>query len=573
MNKHFALPALIIIVAAPILAQNAQLPAALDKQPAAQSAEAAALHEKTVAALKAVGRESGALSVAENRVRYSSEAGDLLWQHDDKAARTLYANALNDFRLVMQVLDAEAQKRESDEAEDTISFFGGGRGGYRSLYQISTLRRNLLLSLAKYDPQRAHDFFRETQRENFKSYGWNDSDLENQIISLLAKNDAARALALGQQKLTKNEFDGFTALTMNLYRQDAEKGARLAAEFVSKFRNFSMPDIETSTLWFAATSLFVQSAENLEKPDTDKQPLLNRGELNALGETIVKTLLEGRRRNSSYSSGQSENLNKYLAKYAPTSYSGLERELKATFAKAKTGSDDLLAELSLSDAEKMAQLEEVEREMRGGEMVGTGRRAGQTIADSEAKGSADKLSKMSPEDIRKNLANIKGRNARFIAAVQIIKTLADKGQIDAAKQLLPEIAEFQVAQPRKASEMMINLFCADALAGIDSARSFVLLENTLSELNGVASTFLRLGEFLEAREIAENNEFNMSGFPREFLRGDIGLGVPQMLVKLAKADADRTFSLADKIERPELRLEAKMLILRSLISSKDAPAN
>lgn len=576
-TAFFRVLLLTVAAAAPLFAQNTQ--SVESEKAATQSAETAARQEKIVAALKNIGREAGALNVAENRVRYLTEAGDLLWQHDDKTARTHYANAFNDFRVVLQSLDAEAQQREGGEAEETISFFGGSRSGYRSVYQISTLRRNLLLSLAKYDPQTAHDFFHETARENLKSHGWNDGDLETQLISLIAKNDPAHALALGQQKLAKTEFDGLPTLMMNLYGKDTEKGAKLAAALVGKLRSTPL-DASGLNRWFVATSLYVQAAEILEKPDTGKQPLLSKSELNELGDLLIKKMLDGRQNINTFGYNQHENFNKYLAKYSPAAHSAMEREIKLAMSKLKTeDDDDVITTVSPEDANRLAQLEEAASEMRGGGSgtgVGSGVGRGSTAAvisdESIQKSATDELNKMSVADIRKKLAAVKGRMARFVAAGQIIKTLADNNQTETARQLLPEIAEFQTLQPRKASEVMMNLYCADALAGIDPSRSFGLLENTLLELNGVAGTFLRLGEFFEAKEIAENNEFNMGGFPREFLRGEFGLSIPQMLQKLAKADFERTMTLPDKIERPEMRLEAKMLVVRSLLEIKTAPS-
>ena len=68
-------------------------------------------------------------------------------------------------------------------------------------------------------------------------------------------------------------------------------------------------------------------------------------------------------------------------------------------------------------------------------------------------------------------------------------------------------------------------------------------------------------------EIADG-EFNMGIIPSEAFEfvGSIGLREP--LLNLANADFERTAALADKFDRSELRIEAKMLIVRTLLPTE-----
>jgi hypothetical protein len=514
--------------------------------------------EKTIALLKTVGREAGSLNMPENRVRYLTEAANLLWQHDEKTARVFYANAQDGFRAIMESLDAAYQKRTMEEPDDSFSFFG--RGTDRSnFYQANTFRRNLLLSLAKHDPQAAHDFFRETGRENFKEFGWGEGDLQAQIVALMAKNDPVRALALGQETLKKNEFEGLGAFALDLYRKDAEKGAKFAAEMVVKISDFRAAE-NSAAMLSAALQLFNEGADQQEKSDAAKTPLLSKSDLSELAQTLIRAMSLKNSGNSYLWYNNSETTRTYLKKYAPAAYAALEREVQQAAARNAVESDE---------GDMVAVENPPATAVKAGTGVGSSlKNTGAPQVETLPEPAAKEPDEVPVEEIRKKLGEIRGRNQRLLAAVQIIKTLSDKGQKDKAKLLLPEINALQVVQPRKGVEMLQNLMFADTVAGIEPERAFVALESTIYGFNEVAASIMRIGEFLDAREMTGDGEFNMAGFTKEFFRTDSSGGAgdfTRMFMHLATADFDRTTALADKFDRPELRLEARMMIVRSIL--------
>lgn len=175
--------------------------------------------------------------------------------------------------------------------------------------------------------------------------------------------------------------------------------------------------------------------------------------------------------------------------------------------------------------------------------------------------------KISLEEARKSLSQIHNRQQKLLALTQIAKVFVARGDKDSAKSLLSDVAGMQSAQPRKAMEMLQNLMLADAYSGVEPDRSFTIMESTIFEFNSVAAALNRMVDFVDFKEFADG-EFNMGMIPREALQFAGTVGLRQPLFNLATADFERTAALADKFDKPELRMEAKMLIIRTLLPSE-----
>jgi hypothetical protein len=518
------------------------------------------LEEKAFALLKTTAREAARLNLPENRIRYLVDAADLTWSQDQKTAREWFVSATSDFRIVMQTLDALYQKRESGDLEND-SFFGEDTSQFR-VYSFQRVRQNMLLTIAKYDSQMALDFLRETARENFKDFGWNDASFESQLAIIVARNNPGRALEIGQQKLAKNSFEGLDELINNLYEKDPEKGAKLASDASRKLRTSNL--IENQAAYYAASALFRQAAAKLEDVEKNNETrlLLDKSEVSGLAETVAKAVSENSKASRYYSNPSPEELEQ-LKKYAPATIAQYEQQAKIKRTKAKNdiSSEEVEDPSSPSSVATLAAEQKRENEQQA-----------QTEAMTQIMKSVDPSNeKISLDETKQALSKIKNRLQRFIAVSQIARALAERGEKEAASGLLAEINNQQIAQPRKAADMLQNLLIASANSNIDPERSFTTLETSIYELNSVIASFARVGEFIGVKEMMDDNEFSLAGFAGEMLqRGVAGqqIGAEQLIVDLAKTDFERTVGLANKFERAEIRLEARMMIARALLSDK-----
>jgi hypothetical protein len=523
--------------------------------------------EKAIAVLKTSGHDAEKLNLPENRIRYLVEIGDLLWTFDEKTAREFFVSAVGDLRFIMQSLDAFLVRRENGEADDD-SFFGGDRGHSR-FYAAQSVRQNMLLNIVKHDPQMAFDILRETTRENYKEFGWNDASFETRLAVVIARNDANRALEIGLQRLAKNSFEGINDLINNLHRKDAEKGAKLAAETVRKLKTTNL--LQNQAAYNVVISLFNKAtavAQASEK--NEKNLLLSEGEVREVAEMYAKVILETSRSNPYYSYPDSSQIEQ-LKKYAPLATAQVERQINVQKAQAAKANGNLpMPDPSPSpaipnstetraamkgEADQMAQAEAMSQIM-------------QATTTNDEKKSTDKL--------KQDLSKIKNRSQRMLAMSQLARVFAERGDKDAAGNLLIEVNSLQVSQPRRAIEMLQNLLVANANSQIEPERAFTALESTIYEFNGIADSLARIGEFAGIKEFMDNNEFALGGFASEFFRrgSTQEIGVQPVIVDLAKADFDRTIGLANKFERAEIRLEASMLIVRSILpQDKNDEAN
>jgi hypothetical protein len=114
-----------------------------------------------------------------------------------------------------------------------------------------------------------------------------------------------------------------------------------------------------------------------------------------------------------------------------------------------------------------------------------------------------------------------------------------------------------------------NRMLADAYAGIDTEKTFQILENMAYRLNGVIDGYLKFMEYSDNKRVVENGELVMNNSSRQFTNY-FNLS-STALQSLAGADFNRVRDLSDKFERPEIRVATRLIIARSLL--KTGPQN
>ncbi len=112
---------------------------------------------------------------------------------------------------------------------------------------------------------------------------------------------------------------------------------------------------------------------------------------------------------------------------------------------------------------------------------------------------------------------------------------------------------------------------AGGYAQIDANKAFPVLEDAIFRLNDTISAFIKVGEFIDVGgDIIEDGEVQVGGFggamKTDLLRS-LG-GADETVRSLSKADFARTKDLTNKFERTEVRILAKMIVLRVLFNDK-----
>ncbi len=116
---------------------------------------------------------------------------------------------------------------------------------------------------------------------------------------------------------------------------------------------------------------------------------------------------------------------------------------------------------------------------------------------------------------------------------------------------------------------------AGSYAQVDAEKSFPILEDAVFRLNETIGAFVKVGEFIDVSgEMIADGEVQVGGFggglTRDLTRA---LGESEAtIVNLAKQDFARTKALTEKFDRTEVRILAKMLVLRAVFGSQNKSA-
>lgn len=86
----------------------------------------AELKQNAVELLSAVGRETGQFNLPENRIRAGTIVADLMWEHDEAAARQIYQNVFAElknllgFSQILYCFSARSSSQMSDSLERSV---------------------------------------------------------------------------------------------------------------------------------------------------------------------------------------------------------------------------------------------------------------------------------------------------------------------------------------------------------------------------------------------------------------------------------------------------------------------
>ena len=523
----------------------------------------AEIKTKAVAALESTAKNIGQFGLPENRVVYAVQFAELLWPHNEKAAREIYQNAITDMRFALN----EFVRAAGDEDESYSEY--GGMGRYQDAHAVKELRSQLILKLAARDADAAEDFYRESHAllssvngatKNFFPAA-DETRLETQLNAITAANNPARGLAFGLAQLDKDKelSPSLTQLTARLYAKDQEKGAKLAAAILRKIKSGSQNDYQTAQTAFgffklAAANLESQRAATGEK----KPPLLSETEVRELAEFLAKK--SQTKANENYFSYLAMGNAELLKKYAPNTSIGrggfLTNGNSNTSTQTAVASNRATANANIDVDEARRQRERRERQNQLNEF-------GSKLESGDAK--------FTLEETRQKLALTRDKYQRSFLQTAAAAAFAKRGDKETAKTLLDEVRAQLPPRPIYYSDLLQHLVVARAYIAVEPEQSFQMLDALIPQLNEIVGGSMKFGEFIAGESAISNGEIRMATFSGFFGfgggYGNLLNGFQDDLTKLAIADFDRLLAIADKLDRPELRLTARWLILNSLLQT------
>jgi hypothetical protein len=533
----------------------------------------AELKKQAVEFLRESASEVGNLRTLENRISFSSEMASLMWFHNEKEARQMMNAAVSDFKQLILQYDTQitALGVAASEEDTFASMFGGDQNEKarltRKLMKAMSVRQQIAMSIAEHDPQLALDFFAGSLQtlanvQTRKRFEEQDAYFEARLLNEIADKNPAKALEAGRKSMAKNLNYSHIELLKKIYAKDADKGADFAAEIAGKLKNKK----DSGEEFYMLGRVLSLGAENLEKAKTDgKKPMFAEQDLRDLAEIYAQTVLR-RPATEGYDYLPQINLIEKFAparamqiraRFAPKNAGGTgEGEGKGTGI--TTGSTRIEA---MTEA-KVAEKNEQEEMMK-------------SLKNLDGK----KLPKEEREKVvgqaRKIIASLPNKQAKILALSGLAAQVVKLGDKELAAQIMTDAQSLTNPQPKNYLDFMELWMLSSGLTATDAEKAFPVLEDTIFRLNDTLAAFVKVGEFIDVTgEMIDDGEVQVGTFGGSMIK-EVTRGLGQAdatLINLARADFARTKNLTNKFDRQEVRILAKMLVLRAVLGDKNKTA-
>jgi hypothetical protein len=532
----------------------------------------AELKKQAIEFLRESASEVGNLRTLENRISFSSEMASLMWFHDEKEARQMMNAVVVDFKqLVLQYdMQLAALGGAASEEDSFASMFGGNQNEKarltRKLTKAMSVRQQIAMSIAEHDPQLALDFYAGSLQtianaEMRKRFEGQNAYFEARLINEIANKNPAKALEAGRKSMAKDLNYSHIELLKKIYAKDADKGAEFGAEIAGKLKGKKSEGED----FYMLDRVLTLGAENREKSKADsKKPMFAEQDLRDLAEIYAQTILQMEFDDTEFSSRAN-----LIEKFAPAR--AVQIRAKIT-AKNTRGTDQ-------DKGAMMTAAGGIERPGSIGAKTTNEKNEQEEMMKTLQNLDGKKLPKEEREKVvgqaRKIIASLPNKQAKILALSGLAAQVVKLGDKELAGQIMTDAQSLTNAQPKSYLDFMELWLLSSGLAATDAEKAFPVLEDTIFRVNDTLAAFVKVGEFIDVTgEMIDDGEVQVGTFGGSMVK-EITRGLGQAdatLINLARADFTRTKNLTNKFDRQEVRILAKMLVLRAVLGDKNKTA-
>lgn len=536
----------------------------------AKAAEAAAeLVKQAVELLRETSGDVGGLCSVENRISFNAELASLMWFHDEKEARAMYASVIGEFKQLVLQLDMQnnlpkTTGDEDDASAGIMSFYGKTRAE-RKLKIAMAVRQQIALSLAEHAPDLAFNFYYDTVNmitdpEIRKQTEQTDKYFESSLMRQVGEADPVKASDLGKQSIKKGIQNHHIGLLEKIYAKNTDKGIEFGAEILSKLKSdrSAVKDLEVYS------SLLSAGAKSISEAKTGKKALYEKNDLRDIANQFALALLENKGEPDEVY--MAESWAEEIDKYAPGRGAQVRAKYKKEPAKpAAVETTESTTELEAATAEaSRVEKERAEREKAGAQMLEDIKGLENKPLSSEERGKV-------VTKTRGIIAQTPGREKKIMALGMLAAQVARAGDKELAGEIMRDAERLVNPQPKNYQDFMFSLMLASAYAETNPDKAFPLLTDTIARVNETISAAIKLAEFIDVTgEMVEDGEVQVGSFGGSMIREltkELGMATPTIRL-LANADFTRTKGLANNFDRSEVRVLAKMMVLRAVLGDR-----
>ena len=573
-------PKTILITLLLLLAGTCAAQTVETKTPAEKQAE---LEKEAVAFLRDTAGDVNNLRTLENRISFSSELAGLMWFHDEREARSMFSGVVSDFKALLAGYDAQMNSLGIDLSGSETYGRGFLRGEPTEQARIEqkfraamAVRQQIVMSIAEHDPDLAYAFYYDSlmavsNPEMRKKLEANDSYFEYQLMAQIAQTNAAKAAQFGAKSLEKGLNYQHVELLKKIYAKDADKGIEFASALLSRIKS---DKIKPENFW-VVSSLLSFGADTLDssRKANRKKPVMSEADLRTLADLYGQAILDAK--SDDEDSGMHGDISD-IERFAP----GRAAQIKARRGTGSRGSNN-------SNSYSYKQTRTAVNS--AGNAVNS---AARMVADAEDREKNEQrmmedvmkvgTKEMSKEDrekvvsqARKILNATPGRDKKIMGLSVLAAQVAKAGDRELAGEIMRDAQNLVNPNPKNYQDFLYSWMLAGGYAEVDPQKAFPILEDTIGRANETIAAFVKAAEFIDVgEEMIVDNEVQVGAFGGQMIRGLTGeLGVASSTIDvLARADFQKTKDLANRFDRPEVRILAKMMVLRAVLREKPATA-
>lgn len=558
----------------PLLAQTV----AEKKDPAEEKAR---LQKEAVEFLRDTMSDVSNMRSLENRISFASEMAGLMWFHDEREARSMFASVVSDFKELLMRYDQQMNSL-GPAADGEEPYYGGPLADMpdrtRMMRKFSTamaVRQQIAMSIAEHDAEMGFSFYNDSLNvisnpEARKQMEDRDGYFQYQLMAQIAETNAAKSAQFATKSLEKGLHYQHVELLKKIYNKDPEKGSEFAAALLSRAKTEKIDSSDLQILH----SLLDYGAENYEaaKKPEGKKAVYSQQDLRDLSEVFAQAILQ----QDSVESYSVEHYADDIEKFSPSRAVQIRAKFKRRNANSNSmyyGSNSAYAAATAANAAGNAvnaaanngrSKERMERE-----------EAERKLMEDVANIGTGELPKEQREKViveaRKILMQTPSREKKIGGLSMLAAQVAKAGDKELAASIMRDAQGLLNPQPKNYQDFILTWMLAAGYAEADPEKAFPLLEETIYRANDTISAFVKVGEFIDvAEEMIQDGEVQVGAFGGQMVRGMTKeLGVADATIRsLVKADFKKTTDLTAKFDRPEVRILAKMMVLRAVLGDK-----
>lgn len=583
--KHFTANVLRRLLAALLTLTVLQSAFAQTPTPKKQDEETAEFNKQAVIFLRETSAELNNLRSAENRISFSAELASLMWYHDEKEARAMFQTVVSEYKQLVMLYDSQLTQMEVDPSDGArYSFLGGDdseKGKLNRKFRTAmAVRQQIASSAAEHDPELAFDFFIDSLNgianpERRKQYENQDKYFETQLLNQIAEKNAAKAADVARKSIKNGVNYQHLEVLRKIYNKNPDKGAEFADAVASKLKDSSG---EEDT--YLLSSFLRMGIENFEqlKGQSGKKPMFTEQNLKDLSELLARRFLDDPEKEH----GDPMAYVNTIEKFAPARAAQIRTRFGRT--SIETPSSNLRIGSNTSTTNSYYRASSANSNVAaapGSESPAERARDEKRRAEAEVMENVMKLGKKElPKEerdkivtqARKIVSDMDSPDQKIVALSLLAGQVAKFGDKELASEVMKEASVLVNPNPKTYKDYMLVWMLASGYAEADPEKAFPLIESAIFRLNDVITGTVRVAEFIDvAGEIVDDGEVQVGAFGgtmvRELTRN---LGVVNgTLRSLAKADLVKTKSLTNSFDRAEVRVLAKMMVLRAIMDTNN----